>query len=414
MNPRKFSIFLIDILILYLCLIITLIIGFGQNLNQLVFKQHIIPFSFLYVIWILIFIFFGLYELKPLRNNSYLIARTTVAIIFCGSISILFFYLTPTITPKTNLLILSLLVWLFIIIHRKIFVIIFSSHFRTKISFLEHSKEINELKNCIIKYPQLGFQVDNENPDIIILEDLKNYEMLLQNARVLNILQASELILQRIPLDKLTEEWIFQNLNQKDLYDKLKRIFDIILAIIFLIISIPIILIAFTLIKLEDGGPLFYIGDRMGKNKKKIRILKLRTMKQSVTGPSWTEGKQDPRITKVGRLLRFLHIDELPQIMNILTGDISFVGPRPENITNIQFLEKEIPYYHLRLLVRPGAVGWTQVNTVYRNINKQNFSKQEKIENDAEKLERDLYYIKNRSLALDISIFLKSLKLFFK
>ena len=384
-------------------------IGFGQNLNKEIFSDHLVSFSFLYIFWIIIFAFFGLYDLKSIKRYSYLITRISISIIFCIILSVLFFYLFPLITPKTNLLIFSVLIWLFTLITRRLFVVVFSSFFKTKISIMI---EENELKEAITEHPQLGFQLTDENPDIIVSEDL-DYKALLRKARILNTIQAYELVLQRIPLNKLTKEWIFQNLNERDVYDKVKRIIDIIMGIVFIIITSPFVLISFVLIKL-DGGPIFYIEERYGKKLKNIKIIKLRTMKENHSGTPWTEGKDDPRITKIGKILRFLHIDEFPQVFNIIKGDLSFIGPRPESLNTVEFLEKEIPYYHLRHFIKPGATGWAQLDSAYENNSGNISSKEDKIAYDFRKVEYDLYYIKNRSFILDLDILLKSLKLFFK
>ncbi|WP_252228482.1 sugar transferase [Caldicoprobacter algeriensis] len=181
-------------------------------------------------------------------------------------------------------------------------------------------------------------------------------------------------------------------------YEKIKRVMDIVLSLIGIIIAIPLMLIFGIAIKLESKGPVFYCQERVGKNGKVFMLYKLRSMYQNAeeNGAKWAE-KDDPRVTKVGRIMRKTRIDELPQLFNVLKGDMSIVGPRPERpIFTYQFNE-QIPGFVNRLQVKPGLTGWAQVNGGYEL-------------GPAEKLEYDLYYIENRSILMDIKIMLKTVK----
>ncbi|HEY8362361.1 exopolysaccharide biosynthesis polyprenyl glycosylphosphotransferase [Caldicoprobacter faecalis] len=181
-------------------------------------------------------------------------------------------------------------------------------------------------------------------------------------------------------------------------YEKIKRVMDIVLSLIGLVIAIPLMLIFGIAIKLESKGPVFYCQERVGKNGKVFMLYKLRSMYQNAeeNGAKWAE-KDDPRVTKVGRIMRKTRIDELPQLFNVLKGDMSIVGPRPERpIFTYQFNE-QIPGFVNRLQVKPGLTGWAQVNGGYEL-------------GPAEKLEYDLYYIENRSIWMDIKIMLKTVK----
>jgi len=182
-------------------------------------------------------------------------------------------------------------------------------------------------------------------------------------------------------------------------YEFIKRIIDVILAFIGLIVASPIMAIISIAIKLESRGPVFYCQERVGKNGRVYTMYKLRSMYENAeeNGAQCAE-KDDPRVTKVGRFMRKTRIDELPQLFNILKGDMSIVGPRPERpIFTYQF-NKEIPGFINRLKVKPGLTGWAQVNGGYDLT-------------PAEKLEYDLYYIENRSIWLDIKIILKTVKI---
>jgi len=197
-----------------------------------------------------------------------------------------------------------------------------------------------------------------------------------------------------------------ENLKQKWLYDKIKRVIDVILALLMLLISFffwPFIALA---IKLEDSGPIFYRQERIGKDKKPFLLIKFRSMKKKAERygqPVWAE-KKDPRITRVGKLLRRTHLDEIPQMLNILKGDIGLVGPRPERPEFAAQLEKEIPYFPMRHIIKPGFTGWAQIKFRYARS----------VVDSLEKFQYDLYYLKNRSLMLDLRILLKTFKLFFR
>jgi exopolysaccharide biosynthesis polyprenyl glycosylphosphotransferase len=222
----------------------------------------------------------------------------------------------------------------------------------------------------------------------------------------LDLSQAYETLLHKIPIDFVSQTWFLQNLSEGDkkIYDKIKRFDDIILTSLIVIITSPLWLIFALLIKLEDKGPMFYKQKRVSKDGKDFWLTKFRSMKVDAENgeAKWAE-KNDPRITKIGRFLRKIHLDELPQMINVLKGDISLVGPRPERPEFVKKLEKEIPHYQLRHIIRPGFTGWAQIKFRYGRT----------IEDSHEKFQYDLYYIKNRSLFLDLGVLLKTFQLFF-
>jgi lipopolysaccharide/colanic/teichoic acid biosynthesis glycosyltransferase len=163
---------------------------------------------------------------------------------------------------------------------------------------------------------------------------------------------------------------------------------------------IPLIAIG---IKLTSPGPVLYSQRRTGKHGRPFQCFKFRTMRadaEADTGPTWA-GDDDPRITQIGKFLRASRLDEIPQLWNVFRGDMGFVGPRPERPEFVEWLSKEIPYYHLRHLVRPGITGWAQVSYEYGNS----------LEDAKEKLRFDLYYIKNISLSFDLYIIFQTAKI---
>jgi len=178
-----------------------------------------------------------------------------------------------------------------------------------------------------------------------------------------------------------------------------KRLIDIAVSAAILGIGAPLWLLVAVFIKLESPGPVLYRQERVGRNGVSFDIIKFRSMAQDAEagGPKWA-GHQDPRITHFGRIIRQLHIDEIPQMLNVLKGDMSLIGPRPERPVFVQELSKEIPLYQRRLKVRPGITGWAQVKQKY----------DESIDDVKKKVQYDLFYIENMSLRMDFKILLNT------
>jgi len=207
-----------------------------------------------------------------------------------------------------------------------------------------------------------------------------------------------------IPLDHLKPSWMvfsdgFRSLRSRKI---VKRSFDLALSIICLIISVPLMLLTAALVKLESRGPVIFSQVRVGENGKDFKIYKFRSMRadaEAKTGPVWANAT-DNRVTRVGRVIRKIRFDEFPQLINILKGDMSFVGPRPERPFFVSQLKEKIPYYEMRTVVKPGLTGWAQIKYPYGAT-----------EQDAlEKLQYDIYYIKNMSPLLDLLIFFWTIK----
>ena len=181
----------------------------------------------------------------------------------------------------------------------------------------------------------------------------------------------------------------------------MKRVLDILASGIGLTLSLPICLLTALLIKLTSRGPIFFVQERVGQDGAPFRLVKFRTMKQDAeakSGPVWAS-ENDDRVTPIGRFLRITRIDEIPQFLNILAGQMSFVGPRPERPHFVQQLEAEIPFYPLRHTVKPGLTGWAQVSLPYGAS----------VEDAQEKLRYELYYIKNMGLLFDLNIMLRTI-----
>lgn len=227
----------------------------------------------------------------------------------------------------------------------------------------------------------------------------------LRGVRIYTLSDFYEIFWFKVPINDLKEAWFAINEGFHLLHSKIgqrfKRAIDIFLSLVILIVSFPICLLTGILIKLHDKGPVFYTQKRKGLSGEDFFIFKFRSMKinSEKDGAVWAS-KQDDRITWIGKIIRKTRIDEIPQVLNVLKGDMSFIGPRPERPEFTQMLEKEIPFYDLRHLVKPGITGWAQVNYPYGAS----------VEDAKEKLMYDLYYIKNFSIFLDFSIVLKTIR----
>ena len=205
----------------------------------------------------------------------------------------------------------------------------------------------------------------------------------------------------KIPLYRLNQTWLFQEgfqIAREPVFERLKRISDIVLATGGLVLVLPLLPVVALIIWLEDRGPVFFLQSRVGKNRTLFNIVKLRTMRPQAGGEAYT-GANDSRITRIGRFLRACRLDEVPQLWNVLIGDMSLIGPRAEWVRLVEDYERKIPCYHFRHLVKPGITGWAQVNYPYGA----------NLDDTLHKLEYDLYYIRYFSFVLDASIVLKTI-----
>lgn len=217
-----------------------------------------------------------------------------------------------------------------------------------------------------------------------------------------------EQYLLKIPVHQLKDSWfVFSggfSLIHHDIALKVKRLADILLSAIGLIILLPVMVVVALAVISTSKGPILYVQERHGQFRKVFRLRKFRTMinDAETNGAQWSE-PGDPRVTSAGKFLRASRLDELPQLWNVLVGDMSFIGPRPERPDFVNDLEQNIPYYDIRHMVKPGITGWAQVMYPYGRS----------VEDALKKLEYDLYYIKNYSLTLDVYILLRTVKTVF-
>lgn len=426
---KKIVLILGDLALLYLSLFIILIFRYGDKYDSDVFWQHLYPFSVVYFLWIIVFYIIGFYSLDYAVSKYKFYALIIKASLFNTATSVLFFYLAFSslgISPKTILILDIVAFTIFFIVWRSIYgYFLTTKPFSINIAFLIDSPESKKTINIIERNPHLGYNPithpqasrgrlkdfitknnikliitsNNTKDDPQLLHEL--YESLALKIKFINISDFYEQLTGQIPLSMLEKIWFLENLKNLDrpFYDAFKKAADIAISSIGLLVSLPFYPFIILAIKLDSKGPAFIIQKRVGQNNKIFNNIKFRSMLVNDNG-KWPE-KNDKRITRVGKFLRNTRIDESPQLLNVIKGDVSLVGPRPDIIDLYEKLESEIPYYQIRNIVKPGLTGWAQIN--------QEISPHS-IEETKRRLSYDFYYLKNKSLILDIIIILKTIK----
>ena len=208
----------------------------------------------------------------------------------------------------------------------------------------------------------------------------------------------------KIEVDNLYPSWLVfgEGFRRSSTFRLVRRLISVVIALVGLVIALPLCPLIMLAIRLDSKGPIFYRQRRVGKAGRTFDVIKFRTMRadaEAIGGPQWA-GNNDPRVTRIGRFLRSSRLDEIPQLWCVLKGEMAFVGPRPERPEFVEWLSKEIPYYGMRHMVRPGLTGWAQVKYKYGST----------VEDAREKLQYDLFYIKNASIGLDLLIMFQTVK----
>ena len=225
-----------------------------------------------------------------------------------------------------------------------------------------------------------------------------------RGVKIETIVDSYEKTSRKIWLEGLSPRWLVlaDGFSPSAAYLHLKRVFDIVFSLVVLLMTGPLMALTALAIRLESAGPAIFRQERVGMNGRRFIVYKFRSMRQDAeknSGPTWAK-EQDDRCTRIGSFIRRCRIDELPQLFNVLKGDMSFVGPRPERFYFVELLKEKIPYYDLRHYVKPGITGWAQVNYPYGAS----------VEDAYQKLQYDLYYAKNVSISLDILVLFKTVR----
>jgi lipopolysaccharide/colanic/teichoic acid biosynthesis glycosyltransferase len=435
-------------LIAFACsLWLTLLLRYGDVPTARTLDPYIAPFAFLFVVWLLVFFSGGLYEKRVLffkRDLSGRIVRTQIVNIV---IAALFFFLVPAfgIAPKTNLAI-YLVVSLLLVLAWRLFIFPRLAERRSTVdAVIVGSKrpEEEELRAELAGDVRYGISITSAvNPaetgiDAFrgALDAAEGAKLLIVDTRdeataplvpeiyrrafekdsyqIVDLLALYEEVFDRVPLSLLGYEWFFRYATRRasGFYLFAKRAVDIIGALVMGIIAAVATPFVWLALRIEGPGPLFIRQDRIGQYETRVRSYKFRSMRFDKSASSeWTveELKENP-VTRVGAFLRKTSLDEFPQFVNILAGELSLIGPRNDIEGLGKRLAEALPYYRVRYIVKPGITGWAQVNQQYEQGN----LSPQSLEETKMRLAYDFYYLKHRSLMLDIVIALKTVKRMF-
>jgi exopolysaccharide biosynthesis polyprenyl glycosylphosphotransferase len=433
-KKRMSLLFIGDFLVLALSLWITLFVRYAAAPSAQTLYDHFTAFLPLLLIWILVFFISGLYEKHTVIFKTEIPLTLFRAQLVNAGLAVIFFYLAPylPIAPKTVLLLyvvissLALLVW-----RTEIFPRFSNGEGKEKAVIIGAGAETEELKreinsgNYSMKFvssidldhaDNFDFQTDvvskvySDDISVVVI-DLEHkkadpivpqlYNLIFSKVRFIDMHRVYEEVFGRVGLSLLNHSWFLENISAtpKYLYDVAKRLMDILIALPLSLISFILYPFVALAIKIEDRGPIFIVQERIGKENKIIKIPKFRSMKTSDKG-LWVVEKDD-RITKVGKVLRRMRIDELPQLLSVIKGDLSLVGPRPDIYDLGMKLSREIPYYSVRSLIHPGLSGWAQIRQE---------NPPQSLEETKMRLAYDFYYIKHRSFFLDLKIALQTIR----
>jgi len=436
---RQLILLLGDWLLLYASLAAALLIRYRRWPETNLWQQHTAIFNWLFIVWLLIFYVANLYNLNVLAKGPRFSERVIKAIVPAGLLSLIIFYLLPAaaIAPKTNLLVFSLiytgsfLAWRHLWRHS-----LRRTLPRNNVLLIGYDQMADELWQLLNNAPHLGYKpalLFTQNSDqplagwtvirqadqlataikdyhintLVIADRYRADEQINQilfsllplNLTYLTLSSFYEQLTGKVPLAAIGQLWFLENLNltEKRWYLTAKRGFDVVLSTIGLIMSAPLWPLIALVIKLASPGPIILKQPRAGRDNQPFTIYKFRTMRVPDPSKPLTD---EQRITASGRWLRQTRLDEIPQLINILKGDMRFIGPRPERPELIESLAKSLPFYHIRVLIRPGVTGWDQVSGEYHSPS---------LEDTYKKLQHDLFYLKNCSIYLDLTIILKTL-----
>lgn len=428
-RAKAILLLLVDITALFFALTLVLYVRHFGSLKFETLINHYQIFLYIFPFWILMYFIEGIYSLRtynPLYLPVSLLRGTVLSTLF----SFIIFYSLPdkisAITPKTVLVLTGITAFPLLFFWRRFFFNFFSRVSRLRNTCVIGSEETTKvLKEEIQKKPYLGYKIlscfnandqkleANEKIDLIAIERnlpknteiyQKVFSLLDSGIQIIDLARFTEHISGKIPITSIDESWFIEycGYNTSRSYFILKSLLDKTVAITLLILLAPFALILFPLLLLVHGRPIFFKQTRTGLYNKPFTLYKLRTMviDAEKNGAQWAKPK-DARITPLGKILRKTRLDELPQLINILKGEMSLVGPRPERPEIIENqLAPNITFYNMRHLVKPGVTGWAQV------IFRYGFSQ----EDSKEKLQYDLFYVKNKSIWLDLVIILKTIK----
>jgi exopolysaccharide biosynthesis polyprenyl glycosylphosphotransferase len=432
---KKGLLFLGDLLLLNLALFLALTLRHFELPDPGALPRHFVTFNILYGSWLLAFYSVGLYDIEFLSIPGSLGRKLVQGMGLSGIVTIVLFYSLSFLKfqPKTILVLDLTLSAAFLFVSRIFFMYWGRNGHSMKILLCGKATEVNQLQELSRQNGHLGFEIseplvlcngEDGSPAARIIDRLRkdpmdilaitrsltedatvcglSYQLLCSGIHVIEVSHLSEELTGKIPVSAINEGWFVENLREfnKRGFDIFKRFLDVTAAVVLGVPTVLLFPLVALTIKLDSSGPILFRQKRMGKGGRLFDVVKFRTMIQDAEreGAQWAvEG--DTRVTAVGGLLRKTRIDELPQLWNVLKGEMSLVGPRPERPEFVEELLEKIPFYETRHLVKPGLTGWAQINFRYGAS----------ADDAMEKLQYELYYIKNRSVLLELSILIKTL-----
>ena len=431
--------FFIDIAFCISSLFLALFIKYNKCPTFQEYLIHLKIFIPVIISWVLSMYIFYLYSIDVYLPAYKLLFRMFCCYLISAVIGISYFYVFSTrLTPKRILLIYNSLVlgllFMWHLLCKKFFT---NKYFKNKFIFIGYTPDVKSLLELtkIKYYGNFIFEgIYDENSKYATIKTEQELEEYLFKRNIKTVVITSkykltpsltnmlmdamvnktvfyslpdfyELIARKIPISSISDGWILNKISKAEciIYKSIKRAADIIFSILILFITSPIWLLSTFIIPLESKGPVIFKQKRLGLHSKEFILYKFRSMREENNTYKYTT-ENDSRITKFGNFMRKTRIDELPQLINILKGDMSLIGPRPERPEYAIELQKQIPFYNQRLIVRPGITGWDQVSGEYHSPS---------TEDTYKKLQNDLYYIKNISLSLDFSIAMKTIATMF-
>lgn len=437
---REYLLLLIgDVTVFIASLWLTLALRYLEKPSMDLFLTHLRPFALLFAAWVAVFFLAGLYGRHTRIFRSRLITTILYTQIINMMIAALFFFFIPSfgLSPKTILLLYLVISFVLIFAWRGLVFTRLPRAKKLRGVLIAHGSDAQALAEEIKRDPHATFAFDYvldtstapsheviqqacrvaaEEDVTFLVADFSDkavsaalpiiYDAAFQKNRFA-LVEAADLyqeVFDRVPLSLIDYEWILRNVSASTVYDLFKRVMDIVGALGIGIVSLifyPFVALA---IKLDDGGAVFISQQRVGKYQRPITVYKFRSMSGNDEGNYGEEGKSSLTVTRVGRILRVLRIDELPQLWNVLRGDLSLVGPRPELPALAAQYSARIPYYNARYLVAPGLSGWAQLRHDRHPHHGTDVAETK------EKLSYDLFYLAHRSLLLDLFIILQTIR----
>jgi len=413
-----------DLVAFSVSLYLTLWLRYGMPPGSALLAPYVAPFSFLFVLWTLVFYSAGLYgkrlALFPSRVPDALFKTQSANILFAA----LFFFLIPTfgIAPKT-ILVLYLIVSLILIAFWRLWVYprLMIRRSREQATLLAHGVEAKELLAEVNGNPRYDIEFSprsrgDTTATIIVADETSagaNSANRFSSARkqVIAFEDMYEEVFDRVPLSRLGQAWFRENVAMTDplIYMVAKRCIDIAGGLLMGLVTILIAPFVFIGNLFEGAGLLFIAQTRLGRHGAHIKVYKFRSMQKNIAASGEWMHEGENRVTKVGAFLRQTSLDEFPQFINVIRGELSLIGPRSDILGLGERLAESLPYYKARYSVAPGITGWAQINQQYEpgNVSPQS------IEETKVRLAYDFYYLKHRSFSLDIIIALKTLKKMF-